>query len=228
MRRWSLPNVRRRVYWRLSRSVRRVHGRGPLLVAIGDSHTDPTSGYTLPWLVWLRRVGRTGYKTVNLGVSGDTTADMRERIGQALSEGKPHRAVLFGGGNDALRGVDPAETERNVGFMVDWLREQGVDDIVVIGPGVANWGRDADWAPAVERVRAVLADVAARRGATFVDLTRFLRDRIEHGEDLDFSRVPYRQSRSWHVRAGDPHFNAYGQRLIAEAFLASTADSRRR
>ncbi len=196
-------------------------------MAIGDSHTDPTSGYTLPWLVWLRWVGRTGYKTLNLGVSGDTTADMRERIGQALSEGKPHVAALFGGGNDALRGVDPAETERNVGFMVDWLRDHGVDYIVVIGPGVFNWERDADWAPAVEQVRAVLRDVAARRGATFVDLTRFHRDRIERGKDPDFSRVPYRQSRSWHARAGDPHFNAYGQRLIAKAFLASTADSRR-
>jgi lysophospholipase L1-like esterase len=191
-------------------------------VAIGDSHTDPTSGYTLPWLVWLRRVGRTGFKTVNLGVSGDTTADMRERIGQAVSEGTPHRAVLFGGGNDAVRGVDPAETERNVGYMVDWLREHGVDDVVVIGPGVVNWEWAPDWAPAVEHVRAVLGDVAARRGATFVDLARFLRDRIELGKDPDFSRVPYRQSQSWHVRAGDPHFNAYGQRLIAEAFLAST------
>jgi hypothetical protein len=44
--------------------------------------------------------------------------------------------------------------------------------------------------------------------------------------DPDFARVPYRQSRSWHVDDGDPHFNAYGQRLIAEAFLAAIADWR--
>jgi hypothetical protein len=29
------------------------------------------------------------------------------------------------------------------------------------------------------------------------------------------------------VKDGDPHFNAYGQRLVAEAFLAAIADWRR-
>jgi lysophospholipase L1-like esterase len=219
--------MRQRVYWRVARTARRVHGRGPLLVAIGDSHTDPSSGYTLPWHVWLRIVAREGYETVNLGVSGDTTADMRQRIEQTLGGGQPEIVVLFGGANDAFRGVDPAETERNVTFMVDWLREQGIRKIVLIGPGLMNWGRDADWAPAGEEVRTVLRHVAERRGAIFIDLARFLRRRIEHGEDPDFSRVAYRQSRSWHVQADDPHFNAYGQRLIAEAFLAATADWRR-
>ena len=220
-------NVRQRVHWRLARSARRVHGRGPLLVAIGDSHTDPSSGYTLPWQVWLRRVARNGYKTLNLGVSGDTTADMRRRIEQTLNQGQPEIVVLFGGGNDAVRRIDPVETKRNVELMLDWLRDHGIRDFVLIGPGLLNWERDADWSGAVEEVRTVVMEIAERRGAIFVDLARFLRGRIERGEDPDFARVPYRQSRSWHVHDGDPHFNAYGQRLIAEAFLAATADWRR-
>ena len=216
------------MYRRLARAARRVHGRGPLLVAIGDSHTDPQTAYTLPWQMWVRTVGRQGYKTLNLGVSGDTTSDMRARIEQTLSEGRPEIAVLFGGGNDAVRGFDPAETERNVEFMVRWIRAQGVARIAVIGPGRPNWAQRAAWVPAVEEVRHVLGALAEREGVVFIDLAAFLRERINEGKDPDFTRVPYQQSRSWHIAEGDPHFNAYGQRLIAEAFLASTAAWRER
>jgi lysophospholipase L1-like esterase len=227
MEQWRSLNVRQRLYWRIGRDARRVHGRGPLVVAIGDSLTDPSSGSTLPWQVWLRRVARGGYRTVNLGVSGETTADMRHRVEQMLSQGRPDIAVLFGGANDALQRVDPAETEDNVTHIVRWLRDQGVQKIVLIGPGLINWSHDAtDWA-ALDEVRRVLARVAARYDTTFVDLAGLLRGRIDRGEDPDFARVPYRQSRSWHVKDGDPHFNAYGQRLVAEAFLAAIADWRR-
>jgi lysophospholipase L1-like esterase len=219
-------HARQRLSWRLAGYDRRVHGRGPLLVAIGDSLTDPCSGSTFPWQVWLRRVARCGYKTVNLGVSGDTTADMRRRIEQTVGEGQPEIVVLFGGANDAFRGVDPEETELNVTLMVHWLREQGVRKIVLIGPGPPNWGRDANWAKGIEQVRAVLRGVAERHGAIFLDLDRFLRAWIEHSEHPNFSRLQYRRSRSWYVQDGDPHFNAYGQRLIAKAFLAATADWR--
>ena len=132
MRRWWRVKVQQRVYRRLARRARRVHGRGPLLVAIGDSNTDPRCAYTLPRQVWLRIVGREGYRTVNLGVSGDTTADMRRRIEQTLSEGQPEIVVVFGGANDARRRVDPAETEHNVTFMVEWLLDHGVRRIVLI------------------------------------------------------------------------------------------------
>ncbi len=227
MRRWWFVEVEQRVYRRVGRFAGRVHGRGPLLVVIGDSLTDPTSEYTFPWQVWLRRVGRRGYKTLNLGVSGDTTGDMRRRIEQAVSQGQPEIAVLYGGANDAFFGVDPAETEQNVTFIVDWLRDQGARHVVLMTPGLLNFEQEAVSAPAIEQVRALLGDVAQRRGATFVDLVGFFRDRIEGGHDLDFSRVPYRRSRSWHVSDGNPHYNAYGQRLVAEAFLMATADWRR-
>ena len=227
MRRWWFVKVEQRVYRRVGRFAGRVHGRGPLLVALGDSLTDPTSEYTFPWQVWLRRVGRTGYKTVTAAFPADRTGDMRRRIEQTLSYGQPEIAVLFGGANDAFFGVDPAETEENVTFIVDWLRDHGVDRIVLMTPGLVNWSQRDDSAPAVERVRAVLSDVAQQRGATFVDLVAFFRDRIERGSDPDFSRVPYRRSRSWHVQDGDPHYSAYGQRLVADAFIAAVGDGRR-
>lgn len=221
---WPL-HLRQRVYGRIARRAGPVHGTGPLLVAIGDSHTDPRTGYTLPWQVWVRIVGGAGYKTVNLGVSGDTTTDMRRRIVQVPSEVQPEIAVLFGGSNDPARGIDPTETEENVTFMVEWLRDRGVRRIVLIGPGLRNSTQIADGmdVPLYE-VQRVLEDVAERYGVIFVDLVGFLRGRLDRGEDPDFARTPYRQSRSWHVKDGDPHLNAYGQRLIAEAFLAATAD----
>jgi lysophospholipase L1-like esterase len=222
VRRCRSLKVWQRVRWRLRRRAGRIHGGGPLLVAMGDSLTDPSSGSTFPWQVWLLRAGRTGYKTVNLGVSGDTTGDMRRRVERMVSEGPPDIAVLFGGSNDAFFGVDPAETEQNVEFMVEWLRDHGARRIVLISPGLLNWSVDASgWIAPLDEVRSVLAEVAKRHGVIFVDLARFLRDRLDRGEDPDFSRVPYRRSRSWHVTDGDPHFNAYGQRLVAEAFLAA-------
>lgn len=225
MRRWWFWHVRHKFYRRIALSARRVHGRGPLLVAMGDSHTDPTITYTLPWQVWLRRVSHEGYRTVNLGMSGETTADMRRRVEQFLTEGQPDIAVIFGGGNDALHGVHPTETERNVAFMVDWLQAHGVSKIALMGPGILNSKRGPE-RPSADAVRAIFSDVSVQHDAVFIDLAGFLRDRIARGQDPDFSRMPYRQSRSWHVYADDPHFNAYGQRLIAEAFLAGSADWR--
>lgn len=224
MRIWSPLNVRQRAYGWIARRAGRVNGSGPLLVAIGDSHTDPRTGYTLPWQVWVSIVGRAGYKTVNLGVSGDTTSDMRLRIAQTLSEGQPELAVLFGGSNDPARDIGSAETHENVTFMVEWLQSHHVEKIVLIGPGLRNCTPDAD-GPAVplEEVQDSLRDIAERYELVFVDLAGFLRSRLERREDPDFARMPYRQSRSWHVKNGDPHFNAYGQRLIAEAFLTATA-----
>lgn len=227
MRRWWRLKVLQLVRRRLARRARRIHGHGPMMVAIGDSITDPGSAYTLPRQVWLRIVGREGYKTVNLGVSGDTLGDMRRRLEQTLREGHPEIVVVFGGVNDAQRGLDPAETERDVTFMVKWLRDHGIPNIVLIGPPLVNWKPAPDWASSADEVQRVLRDVADRHGALWVDLALFLRRRIARGEDPDFSRVRYAQSRSWHVAARDPHLNAYGQRLVAEAFLAATADWRR-
>lgn len=211
------------VYRRVGRFAGRVHGRGPLLVAIGDSLTDPRCPYTLPHQVWLRVVGRRGYQTVNLGVWGETTGEMRERIEEMLCQGRPDVAVLFGGANDAIRGIAPAETEDNAAFIVEWLRDAGVTRIALIGPGLLNWECPTDWAPAAGEVGEVLRRVAARYGVVFVDLAAFQRQRIERGKDPDFTRVPYRQSRSWYVSDGDPHFNSYGQRVVAEAFLDATS-----
>ncbi len=122
--------------------------------------------------------------------------------------------------------IGDSHTDPSAAFTIDWLRERGVGRIALIGAIQLNWRETPPWEPAVAEVNRFLADVAARYSVVFVDLAGFLAGRIDRGRDPDFSAVPYRQSRSWHVYGGDPHLNAYGQRLIAEAFLASTADWR--
>jgi lysophospholipase L1-like esterase len=200
---------------------------------MGDSLTDPYVGFAFPWQHWLRYVAGHGYRTVNLGVGGDSTAEMCQRVEEFLSEGQPEIAVLFAGNVDAERGIDPADTERNVTFIINWLREHGVRQVALIGPGMLNlpqvpdyMSQVTDWSSAIGPVRAMFRDVAAKTDVVFVDLAEFHRDRIARGVDLDFRRAPYRQSRSWHAVPGDGHFNAYGNRLVAEALLTAIAGSR--
>lgn len=230
---WWFWNVRKRVYWHLGQFDRGVHGRGPLLVVMGDSLSSPHTGFAFPWQVWVRRVGRHGYKTVNLGVGGDTTAAMCARVEQFLIEGQPEIAVLFAGSVDAERCIDPVETERNIGFMFVWLRQHGVSRIALLGPGMLNLpqvpehlAQNQNWLSSIDTLRAAFRDLAARNDVVFVDLAQFLRDRISRGEDPDFSRVAYQPLRSIHASRRDGHFNAYGHRLVAEAFLTATADWR--
>jgi lysophospholipase L1-like esterase len=214
----------RRSAWRgISKFTGRVHGRGPLLVAIGDSHTDPRNTYTAPWNVWLRHIGRRGYRTVNLGFSGATTRDMRVGIERVLDYGMPAAVIFFGGVNDAVEHFESDETAENVRCMLRWLSEHGVERMMVIGTAHVNWTRPADWWDASLRVREVLREVANEQGVAFVDLGARQQDMIERGEAPNFAIESYCQRRSWYVKENDQHFNAWGQRLIADTIAQDLA-----
>jgi lysophospholipase L1-like esterase len=215
--------LRRSVLRAISKFARRVHGKGPLLVAIGDSHTDPRNTHTVPWNVWLRQIGRRGYRTVNLGFSGATTRDMRARIERALDYGMPTAVILFGGVNDAVEHLELAETTDNIRYMLGWLNEHGVERIMVIGTAHVNWTQPAEWWDGSLGVREVLRAVANERHATFVDLGAQQRAMIESGEAPNFAIEPYHQRRSWHVHENNQHFNARGQRLIADMIAQDLA-----
>ena len=133
--------------------------------------------------------------------------------------------MVFGGVNDAQRGVERAETERNITFMVQWLRAHGIRKVVLIGPALANWRSTPDWTSAADEVRTVLRDVAGRSGAVYVDLTLFLRRRIERGEGPDFSRVPLCPitlvaRRRTRTHTSMPMVNAWSQKRFSRQRLA--------
>jgi len=101
-------------------------GAEPLrVVAFGDSLS---AGYLLPADAAFpnqleRRLRADGFdaKIVNAGVSGDTTAGGLSRIDWSLAD-NPGAAIVELGSNDALRGIDPAQTEKNLSAILARLK----------------------------------------------------------------------------------------------------------
>ncbi len=101
----------------------------PLRVAmLGDSLTagyglKPEQALPARLEAALKAAGR-DIVIANHGVSGDTTAGGLARLDWLMGD-KP-RLVLVGlGANDALRGLDPAETERNLDAILAKLKAAG-------------------------------------------------------------------------------------------------------
>ena len=69
---------------------------------------------------------------INAGVSGDTTAGGRARLGWALAD-KPAVVIWELGANDGLRGLEPSETRSNLDAI---LSELGKRDITVLLAGM--------------------------------------------------------------------------------------------
>lgn len=61
---------------------------------------------------------------INHGVSGDTTMGGLERIDWMMAD-KPDIVLVELGGNDMLRALDPAATERNLDAIIDKLKQAG-------------------------------------------------------------------------------------------------------
>jgi len=94
------------------------------LLLLGDSIS---AGYGLPASeslpvrleAALRRAGR-AVEVINGGVSGDTSAGGLTRVDWMLGD-KPGYVLLELGANDALRGIDPKETYRNLDAILTKL-----------------------------------------------------------------------------------------------------------
>lgn len=137
---------------------------GPRIVAIGDSLT---AGYGLPQGQgfvpkldqWLDAQGHADAEIVNMGVSGDTTAGGKARLDWALGEGADGVIIALGG-NDLLRGIDPAASRANLSAMLAELSARGLPVLIAGMQAPTNFGpdykRDFD---------AIYPDLAAEHGA---------------------------------------------------------------
>lgn len=99
------------------------------LVGFGDSLM---AGYQLPaadaFPVKLEKALReNGYEIeiANAGVSGDTSSGGLARLDWSIPEGT-QGVILELGANDALRGIPPEETEKNLDAMLTRLKERGI------------------------------------------------------------------------------------------------------
>lgn len=80
-------------------------------------------------------------RVINAGVSGDTTAGGLSRLEWALSD-KPHIVLVELGGNDALRGLPPAETYANLDAILARLENRDISVILAGMQAPRNLGED--------------------------------------------------------------------------------------
>jgi acyl-CoA thioesterase-1 len=103
------------------------------ILFLGDSLTE---GYQLPKddsypSVIERTLKKThkDVKVINGGVSGATSASGLKRLDWYL-KAKPDVMVLALGANDGLRGLDPAQTEKNLAAVIEKSRDRGITVIL--------------------------------------------------------------------------------------------------
>jgi acyl-CoA thioesterase-1 len=115
------------------------------VAALGDSLT---AGYGLPvedGLVpnleaWLEEAGL-DVDVINAGVSGDTTAGGLSRVGWTLTPDVDGMIIALGG-NDFLRGIDPANSRENLRGILEAAKEAEVEVFLVGILSTANFGAD--------------------------------------------------------------------------------------
>lgn len=91
---------------------------GSVVLALGDSITSG-HGVALEeaWPALLSR--RCGWRIVNAGVSGDTSAGARQRLGALIAEHSPRLVIVEIGGNDMLRRAAETEIIANIAAMIE-------------------------------------------------------------------------------------------------------------
>ena len=134
------------------------------IVAFGDSLT---AGYGLApedtFPVRLERALRARgirARVVNAGLSGDTTAGGRARLDWSLA-GKPALMIVQLGGNDALRGIEPALTRANLDAIIGRIRAAGVAVVLAGMRAPPNMGDRY-----AREFNAIFADLARGHGVT--------------------------------------------------------------
>jgi acyl-CoA thioesterase I len=131
----------------------------PVIVAFGDSLTagfgaDP--GKSFPDFLQ-KDLDQAGlhWHVVNAGVSGNTTSDGVERLGEVLAY-KPRVTIVEFGGNDGLRGLPMETTRANLDQIIRSLGDAG-SAVVLAGMTLPpNYG--PDYIRSFEQVYKDLAD----------------------------------------------------------------------
>lgn len=141
------------------------HARTLRLLVLGDSLA---AGYGLAqpdgFQARMQAALRAGGHEVTLvdgAVSGDTTAGGRARLDWAIGDGVDAALVELGG-NDGLRGIDPANTEANLAAILDALAAKRIPVLLSGMEAPPNLGADYGGA-----FRAVFARLGQRPGVLF-------------------------------------------------------------
>ncbi|MEJ2060140.1 MAG: GDSL-type esterase/lipase family protein [Gammaproteobacteria bacterium] len=167
----------------------------PVVLAFGDSLTfgkgvTPNEAYPKD----LARIS--GWHVVNGGISGETTAEGRQRLPGLLAKVKPDYLVLIEGGNDSLHMVPVEETQRNLVAMIRMAQRAGVR-VVMFGLPAAGLDQSKFW-----------FDLAA--APQYINAARAT------GVAIDVQTLPVLLLTPW-MKSDPLHLNARGYRELAKA-----------
>lgn len=171
------------------------------LMVLGDSLT---SGFGLPreqafparLEAALRREG-IAVEVIDAGVSGDTTAGGLARLDWAADAAQARFAIVELGGNDALRGLEPAHAYGNLDRIIAKLKARGMRVLLAGMAPPRNLGPEY-----VREFEAIYPRLAERHGVT---LYRFFLDGVAAVPSLN--------------QADGVHPNAAGVEAIVQRIL---------
>lgn len=175
------------------------------IVGFGDSlmagyELAPSDAFPVQLEAALRENGH-DVSIANAGVSGDTSTGGLARLDWSVPDGT-HAVLLELGANDALRGISPEETQRNIDEMITRLKDRGIAVLLVGILAPPNMGDDYG-----DRFNRIYADLAARHD---VPLYPFFLDGVALQPELDI---------------GDGmHPNAKGVAVMVSRFLPFAED----
>jgi acyl-CoA thioesterase I len=124
-----------------------AHAAEKLVLAFGDSLT---AGYGLAQnqsfpaqLEAALRANKIAARVHNAGVSGDTSAAGKGRLGWVLAslKVKPDLVILELGANDMLRGLKPDQTRANLDAMLADLKRRGIPVLIAGMRASPNLGK---------------------------------------------------------------------------------------
>jgi acyl-CoA thioesterase-1 len=142
-----------------------AHAAPVRLLVLGDSLS---AGYGLPHadgfevrLADALRAQGHDVTIIDGAVSGDTTAGGLARLDWTLGDGAD-AAIVELGANDGLRGVDPADTEKNLTAILDKLAAKHIPVLLTGMYAMPNLGRDY-----AQAFRAVFDRLGTRPGVLY-------------------------------------------------------------
>jgi acyl-CoA thioesterase-1 len=157
------------------------------LVGFGDSlmagyQLPPGDGFPEKLQASLKAKG-IDVAITNAGVSGDTTTGGLARIDWSVPDGIDG-VILELGANDALRGIPPEQSEKNLDEMISRLKQRGI--AVLLAGMIAPPNMGADYA---ERFNPIYQKLAEKHG---VELYPFFLDGValDAGLKLDDGMHP--------------------------------------
>ncbi|HEU4548062.1 MAG TPA: arylesterase [Rhizomicrobium sp.] len=135
-----------------------AHAQPVRILALGSSLTQgyglpPGTEFTVQLQAALKKKGIDA-QVINAGVSGDTSAGGLSRLDWSLAD-HPTAAIIELGSNDMLRGIPPAETEKNLAAILKKLKAAHVK--VLLTGMMAQRNLGAEYARAFDAIYPRLA-----------------------------------------------------------------------